>query len=158
MIREHRSCPITKTSSLRQSGDEFHLLFGSAPLVDGEDEAVYHEFFERVSNAVKQRDFLEEIWVRDIVDLSWEALRMRRIKAEVISYAKRFRRVEDEYLKITVDGLERIDRMILSAEARRNNALREIERHRIHLAEALRRATDNLVEAEYAEVLPPPPL
>ena len=142
------------TSSER---DELRLLFGSAPLVVGEDETAYHEFFERVSDAVKQRDFLEEIWVRDIVDLSWEALRMRRIKAEVITYAKNYHRFQDEHLKITVDGLERIDRMILSAEARRNNALREIERHRIRLAEALRRATDNLVEAEYAEVLPAHP-
>jgi hypothetical protein len=133
------------------------MLFGRAPLVEGEDEAVYHEFFERISNAVKQRDFLEEIWVRDVVDLSWDALRMRRIKAQVISYAKTYGRFEDQHLKITVDGLERIDRMILSAEARRNNALREIERHRISLAEALRRATDNLVEAKYAEVLPAHP-
>ena len=29
------------------------------------------------------KDFLEEIWVRDVADLSWEVFRLRRIKAKL---------------------------------------------------------------------------
>ena len=58
------------------------------------------------------------------------------------------------------EELERLDRMIASAEDRRNTALREIERHRAVLASPLRRATEE-VEAEYedaAPALPAPPV
>jgi hypothetical protein len=45
-------------------------------------------------------------------------------------------------LALNIDVIERIDRMIMHAEARRNAALREIDRHRASVAQALRRATD----------------
>ena len=44
--------------------------------------------------------------------------------------------------------------MVMGAEARRNAALREIERHRASIAEALRRATDDVVEAVFEDVAP----
>ena len=49
-------------------------FFGPAPLLDGEDPAAYDELLARVSGGVKPSDILEEIWVRDVVDLVWEAL------------------------------------------------------------------------------------
>jgi hypothetical protein len=60
-------------------------FFGPAPLLDGEDPAAYDELLARVSGAVKPSDILEEIWVRDVVDLVWEALRLRRLKADLIT-------------------------------------------------------------------------
>jgi hypothetical protein len=51
----------------------------------GEDPAAYDELLARVSGAVKPSDVLEEIWVRDVVDLVWEALWLRRLKAELIA-------------------------------------------------------------------------
>src|SRR6516162_4353675 len=62
-------------------------FFGPAPLLDGEDSAAYDELLARVSGAVKPTDILEEIWVRDIVDLVWEALRLRRLKVKLITAA-----------------------------------------------------------------------
>jgi hypothetical protein len=44
--------------------------------------------------------------------------------------------------------------MIMKAEARRNAALREIERRRSSMAEALRRASDDVVDAEFVDVAP----
>ena len=41
-----------------------------------------------------------------------------------------------------IDTYERIDRMLASAETRRNNALREIERHRESFATAVRSTMD----------------
>ena len=43
-----------------------------------------------------------------------------------------------------IDTLERFDRMLASAEARRNNALREIDRHRSAMGAAVRQAVDEV--------------
>jgi hypothetical protein len=52
-------------------------------------------------------------------------------------------------LCLKLDFIERIDRMIMAAEARRNAALREIDRHRATLGRQLRQA---VLEAEAQEV------
>jgi hypothetical protein len=51
-------------------------------------------------------------------------------------------------------ALDRIDRMMMSAESRRNTAMHEIERHRSSFAQALRRASEEVVEAEFEDVAP----
>jgi hypothetical protein len=47
-----------------------------------------------------------------------------------------------------IDVIEKIDRVISHAEHRRNQALREIERHKSALAVAVRCATDGVVKAD----------
>jgi hypothetical protein len=49
-------------------------------------------------------------------------------------------------------SFERIEGLIASAEARRNAALRELERYRSAFAEVLRRATDEVVDGEFENV------
>jgi hypothetical protein len=51
-----------------------------------------------------------------------------------------------------IEVFEQIDRMQASAEARRNNALREIDRHREAAGAAARRAIDEVEDAEFSEV------
>jgi hypothetical protein len=163
--------------------------FGPAPLIEGENAADYDEFLVRISCAVRPADIFEEIWVRDVVDLVWEALRLRRFKASLVTAGARkalvqvlmpqlgFAQadglarswaarepgaadaVEERLAKagsglealaaqglcIGIDNIERIDRMIMTAEARRNAALREIDRHRATLGQQLRQAA---LEAE----------
>ncbi len=58
-------------------------LLGQLPLIRGEDGCAYNELCARIAAAVKPKDFIEEIWVRDVADLSWEVFRLRRIKAKV---------------------------------------------------------------------------
>ena len=53
-----------------------------------------------------------------------------------------------------IEFFERIDRMIMNAEARRNAALRELDRHRTSVALALRREPEEITEAEYHNVAP----
>src|SRR5262249_54402859 len=60
-------------------------LFGPPPLLEGEDTAAYDELLARISGAVKPADIFEEIWVRDVVDLVWEAFRLRRLKANLMT-------------------------------------------------------------------------
>ncbi len=169
---------------------------GPPPLIEGEDGVAYNQFHGGVAASVKPKDFLEEIWVRDIADLSWEVLRLRRIKAQLLkswtavkirvylkdlcgaSQAQKLSaelgdpsviaRVDEllsanglslesitaEVFVELTEALERIDRMMMNAETRRNNALHEVERHRSTLAQALRRATDEVVDAEFEDVRP----
>jgi predicted outer membrane protein len=57
-----------------------------------------------------------------------------------------------EALSSKIDTFERFDRMLASAEARRNNALREIDRHRSALGAAVRQVIDDVEDAEFRDV------
>jgi hypothetical protein len=171
-------------------------LLGPPPLIEGEDAAAYGELLNRISAAVKPKDILEEIWVRDIVDLAWEALRWRRLKSNLLAasihaglkqvldplcgifeadqLAQSWARNEAagrkevkqllasaglsmdavvaQTLALKISDTERIDRMVMAAEARRDATLREIERHRATLGQALRRETEQVEEGEFEEV------
>jgi hypothetical protein len=173
-----------------------HMLFGPPTLVTGEEPSAYEDLRSRISEAVKPEDFLEEIWVRDVVDLTWDCLRMRRLKAALLTsttcdglqdllmpvlgrpaatelsqeWSKRspeaVNKVDEQLaamglsieaaiahaLARRIDHFERIDRMIMNAELRRNAALREVERHRSSLAEVLRQASDEAIEVEFEDV------
>ena len=172
-----------------------------ALLLEHEDPAAYDDIFDRISAVVKPADFLEEIWVCDVVALVWEAFRLRRLKTclvetgatrgldRVISsclpsltfwtvdkivdgWARRdgervaqvkgvldqngltMEHVVAESLASRIEDIERIDRMIASAEQRRSAMLREVDRHRASLASRLRLASDEVVEAEFEDVTP----
>ncbi len=175
--------------------------FGPAPLFEGEDSAGYDELLARVSGAIKPSDIIEEIWIRDIVALTWEALRLRRVRAaqltakrhvgvkqllrplygtEVYDLSEQWARREGEAVAavdrhlatagLTMDAVmaetmsaeielvEKMDRMIASAEIRRNATLREIERRRSDFAARLRQATkdrDNVEEASFQVIEAP---
>ena len=57
-----------------------------------------------------------------------------------------------ETLEGKIDSFERFDRLLASSEARRNNALREIERHRAAFGAAVRQAVDEIQDAEFRDV------
>jgi hypothetical protein len=167
-------------------------LFGPPPLLEGEDTATYDDLLIRISGAVKPTDIFEEIWIRDIVDLVWEAFRLRRLKANLMTavahqgltkilapligrtdapnlaeaWAARQRsaikRVDKllasagltmdavmaQALSLKLDDIERIDRMIATAEGRRNAILREVDRHRTTWGQHLRRTVQQIEAAE----------
>ena len=50
-------------------------------LVNGEDAATYDQLAARIAAAVAPRNILEEIWTRDVADLVWDVVRLRRLKA-----------------------------------------------------------------------------
>ena len=166
-----------------------------APLIAGEDAAAYDDLLARISAALEPSDILEEIWVRDVVDMVWDALRLRRLKAQLLTasayegmhailsrfldwqYSEQLARqwtlrdaaavtkaeavlasaglsaeaVTAQTLALKIDIVERIDHMMVTAEARRNSVLREIERHRASFAHTLRRAVQEVEDAEEVE-------
>jgi hypothetical protein len=174
-------------------------FLGRAPLIPGDDTSGYDTLLARVCGAVGPGDLLEEAWVRDVVDLIWEAVRLRRLKAALmtacadegmqkvlaglgvdypIHLSKRWAareldavgkvdaalaaaglgidHVMAQTLRTHIAEIERIDRMIASAEARRAATLREIAHHRERFAASLRGAArDAIAEAEFAVVEPP---
>jgi hypothetical protein len=202
---ESETCPPDPDQASRSGyGD-----LGSPVLLDGENRAEYEQLLARVTADVEPRDILEEFGVKDIVDLVWEAWRLRRLKANLLKLSARhglkevleplvrevdpkdpvstilnahsagalvqnwyakdpnalkqvdallraadltMEQVNAQTLAIKLDDIERIDRMIALAEARRNAALREMDRHRKALAEQLRRATDIVEDAEFAAI------
>jgi len=56
-------------------------------------------------------------------------------------------------LAARIDVIERVDRMMMAAEVRRDNTLSELDRRRVKLAQRLRDAIREAEEAEF-EVIP----
>ncbi len=56
-------------------------------MLEGEDAAAYENLHNQFRLAIAPRGAIEEIWVRDFVDLVWEAMRLRRYKAKFLSSA-----------------------------------------------------------------------
>src|SRR5665213_1741802 len=70
-------------------------MMGNGPALPGENSDAYNGLFQRLRSAVAPADDLEEIWVFDFVDLTWEVLRLRRLKTQL-------------FMSCAGDGLERI--------------------------------------------------
>ena len=64
---------------------ELDELLGPPPLLPNESRADYEGLKARLKAKIAPRDVLEEIWLRDILDLQWEVLRMRRLKALLLN-------------------------------------------------------------------------
>lgn len=191
--------PRGKSGALISAAESMRSLLGPPPLIDGEDPKAYKGLYDHVVQAITPDGPLEEIWVRDIVDLLWETLRLRRLKMDLMASAahegldKLLQPLIDNWLdrKVLVQGwaardresvrevnallkqagfderairaqtlaakldtFERIDRLIMQTEARRNAALREIDRHRDALAQQLREVSKQIEDAEFM-ALPP---
>ena len=65
-------------------GRSLRKLLGPPPIMKGEDASIYDEIEGRYSAAVQPRDVIEEMWVRDLTDLTWEVIRLRKLKAKFI--------------------------------------------------------------------------
>jgi hypothetical protein len=66
-------------------------FFGAAPLIPGEDALAYEALLKRVMKAVPPTDVFEEIWVREMVIITWDSLRWIRLKARMFHIYARAR-------------------------------------------------------------------
>ena len=64
---------------------ELDELLGPPPLLPNESLVDYEGLKARLRAKIVPQDVLEEIWLRDILDLQWEVLRMRRLKARLLA-------------------------------------------------------------------------
>ncbi|MGC2469782.1 MAG: hypothetical protein WA439_07890, partial [Pseudolabrys sp.] len=78
--------------------------------------------------------------------------RAKKVKKLLASVGLTMDAVMARILAIKLEQIERIDRLMMSAEARRNAVLREVDRHRASVAQALRQAADNIEDTQFEEV------
>jgi len=75
----------SKPTSDTEPSESFLPQIGPQPaFIQGEDARRYEELLARVSAALAPRDIMEEMWIRDVVDLAWEVCRLRRMKANLL--------------------------------------------------------------------------
>lgn len=114
--------PTNPTSAADRSAERL-ALFGPPPLIEGEDAAAYDELLVRISAAVKPADILEDIWVRDIVDFTWEIFALRRLKANLMT-ATSYKGVKAVLLPII--GFLKADSLANDWAARKPNAIERV--------------------------------
>jgi hypothetical protein len=85
MERRRPSKSSTKSTSDALVPGRRLAFFGPPPLIDGEDPAAYEALLARVFADVKPADVIEEIWVHDYVDLTWDVIRLRKLKASFLN-------------------------------------------------------------------------
>jgi hypothetical protein len=186
---------------------EIRELLGPAPLLRADNAERYERILAQLAAAVRPVDFVEWVWVKDLVDLGWEAARARVAKTARIAMERR-RAMEalwraqdpselDAYPDLKADSdaqlerifagewpdelayfyfvikerfglepaavddvayalaladIEKLQRLIDNAGARRDAILREIDRRRESLARRLRQVAENLdviIDAEF---------
>ena len=98
-------------------------LFGPPPLIEGEDPAAYDELLVHISAAVKPADTLEDIWVRDVADFTWEIFALRRLKANLLT-ATSYKGVKAVLLPII--GYSKADTLASGWAKRKPNAIERV--------------------------------
>ena len=169
-------------------------LFDDPPVLSTENSSQYRTLLDQIAKCVKPQDVIEWLWVRDIVDLSWEIRRLRRFKALFIERARQNisdcpeagggpiqavlilsssasdppieKQIEDQTktkrrktkftesdsargFQACISDYQCVDRLLAAAEGRRNAALYEIELRRDSLPRRLRKATEEIIDAEF---------
>jgi len=196
--QDQRPPPVEPTD-VRVLPRDLGPLFAHRPVIQGEAEADYDLLLSKVTAAVAPTDAVDDVWVKDITDLTWEAERGKRLKASLLMAARKkaldrliaetygpylqsaeplksaytnawlqgqpaavekFNRLLAERgldlnsvmalaLSASLSDIERIDRMIASAEARRNRILLEIERRREAKARQQRTIADDVTAVSW---------
>jgi hypothetical protein len=117
-------------------------LFGPPPLLEGENEKAYDQFLLRISATVQPTDILEEIWVRNYLDLFWEASRLRRLKTSLMTSSAykaleqllrpligsrtdplSFGHLVDGWAAHDASAIERVDEILTSANMTMNDVM-----------------------------------
>lgn len=86
MPRQSRQLAPARTQEVHS---DLQSLLGPPPLLEGEDAAAYDKLRNEFRLAIRPQDAIEEIWLRDFVDLVWEAARLRRFKAKLMNTSAR---------------------------------------------------------------------
>ena len=94
--------------SAREEMDSVELLACSVPhlpLIKGENLAEYEDFLMSSISYLKPTNIIEKIWLQDIIDYTWEALRLKNMKTSFIQSKMKeaVKWIIYEYVKGAVD-------------------------------------------------------
>jgi hypothetical protein len=171
-------------------------LFGHAPTLKTEDDEIYWNCMERFVKCIEPQDVIDWLWIKDVVDLTWEIWRLRRLKIDLVEIDRQNQNARIEWEKEHPDEpyfdifrntlfsgertsptpaeiearknqplrdtetdsaellfkhleqYERIEKLLISAELRRDRILREIELRRDHMGRRLRAASDEILDTQ----------
>src|ERR1700721_158034 len=87
--------PVTSTSALPAD----LAALGPSPLIASDDAATYDTLLAGMCAVVRPADMIERAWTRDVVDLVLETLRLRRLKAALMTSCA------DQGMQKLLDGL-----------------------------------------------------
>jgi hypothetical protein len=180
---------------------DLDAMLGNRPILPSEDPVAYDKLTAQFRSALEPQDIIEEILVRDAIDLTWEIQRLKDFKRQLLHAERedslkkllekflgfsgydreRFEKWKDgdkeaikavnDFLrgkgldpsaidsfsfKMHLDNMERFDRLIMQAEARRLAHLREVDRHRAAMAIILRNTISAIEDGKTIEHEPKP--
>jgi hypothetical protein len=176
------------------------VLLPASPLLITESADEFNRILDALRREINPSGIIDEIYLLDYADLTWEVIRLRRCKVAIVNSAflsalkdlfkKLLQQIGYDYLKaeeiasdtarrwFTNKGvkkwgdnllrqfqldasaieaeahirfakhIEYLDRLLTSAESRRNKALRSLAEHRATLARQLKAASDRIIEGE----------
>ena len=131
-------------------------IFGPPPLIAGEDSSRYDELVTRLFAAVRPKDVIEEMVVRDVAYHDWEMQRLRRMKsglfasglqaslvAKLLSAPKikesMARDLAQRYVAGDTSAAEKVDKILASAGITVDAAIANTMTVRLHDFEAIER-------------------
>ena len=83
------------------------LILGDPPLLAGESREKYDGLLAAVAQSIMSRTDLDWMFVRDIADISWQILRLRRIEVAAIELVQK--EIVLEHLKSTRDASDVVE-------------------------------------------------
>jgi hypothetical protein len=131
---------------------------GAPPLLKGEDAKAYETLLAQVCDGIAPSDAIERMWVRDVVDLTWEIFRWRRVKTELIASAVpiALRKIlapladaeeHSEWMDVLVklwisqkpSGIKRVNKLLASASLTFNAVIAEAAKNHLDEIERVER-------------------
>jgi hypothetical protein len=75
---------MTRESKPVSSNDITSKIFGPPPILEGEDAGAYEALLKRLWAGIMPTNIVEQIWIHDLAALTWEILRWRKIKMDLV--------------------------------------------------------------------------
>ncbi len=66
-----------------------NLSLAQVPLLEGESGNDLHHFRIAALEAIQPRDAIEAVWLQDFISYTWESMRLRRLKMEIVTGAQK---------------------------------------------------------------------
>lgn len=105
-----KSARQTETFDVPQ---EFYDLLGSPTFAPSDNSANYSLIVKRMLESIRPKDFIERLFVRDLIDLTWEECRLRQIREALLAESRSAaveRLLYRKNLREVPEGAERIAR------------------------------------------------
>ena len=72
------------------SAKDLDAILGKSPVLPSEDSRAYEKLNDQFREAVNPHDIIEEILVRDVVDIAWEIQRLKDYKKQLLQAEREF--------------------------------------------------------------------